>query len=156
MASNASLRHPCLKCLLISPPIGVCLTEGKAAALDVSIQDLGCRPMSASLSTCELWTNERMKDTHCGWTQNRFYSLTVGRTGSSILFRDKLNIIVSEHNVFFFVILLKWFSSSLVSLHWHVWKSCYMLVLSLCSMLCFKFCCTSRNNSNISHVPTPS
>lgn len=40
MVSNASLRHQYLECLLISPRTDVCLAVGKAAALDVSIQDL--------------------------------------------------------------------------------------------------------------------
>lgn len=42
MVSNASLRHRGLECLLISPRIDLCLSVGKAAALEVSIQDLVC------------------------------------------------------------------------------------------------------------------
>lgn len=63
MVSNESLRHQCLKCLLISPPTDVRLTVGKATALDVSIQDLVCQA-----DVCKLRTNERMKETVCGWT----------------------------------------------------------------------------------------
>lgn len=101
MVSNASPRHQCIKCLLISPHLLRSVSGGGVgAALDVSTQYLMCLahvlllflPLNHEQMTARQW---QAVDT----LKSVLHS--TGTTGLSMPFRDKLKMISCECSMFF-------------------------------------------------------